>query len=191
MKHFAIGPFHPMGGFESKHQCLEWLDKQEKGSVMYVSFGSTTSLTHDQIQELAKGLDECGQKFIWVLRKADSNDIFARDDNGDVMKEHQLPQGYEEKVKNKGIVIRDWAPQIEILAHKSVGAKECYFVSEVLRVGVMVRDWAHRSELVMSNSIENAVKKLMVSKEGMEMKERAVKLGEAIKKSTSKGGASF
>ncbi|KAL2940935.1 Zeatin O-glucosyltransferase [Bienertia sinuspersici] len=220
MKHFAIGPFHPMGGFESKHQCLEWLDKQEKGSVIYVSFGSTTSLTHDQIQELAKGLDECGEKFIWVLRKADSNDIFAKDDNGDVMKEHQLPQGYEEKVKNKGIVIRDWAPQIEILAHKSVGGfmshcgwnscieslsmgvsivawpmysdqpRNAIFMSEVLRVGVMVRDWAHRSELVMSNSIENAVKKLMVSKEGMEMKERAVKLGEAIKKSTSKGGAS-
>ncbi|KAL2940879.1 Zeatin O-xylosyltransferase [Bienertia sinuspersici] len=71
--------------------------------------------------ELAKGLDNSGQKFLWVLRKVDPNDIFAEDDNGDIMKENQLPQGYEEKVKNKGIVVRDWAPQVEILAHKSVG----------------------------------------------------------------------
>ncbi|KAL2940925.1 Zeatin O-glucosyltransferase [Bienertia sinuspersici] len=219
VKHFAIGPFHPMDGFESNHQCLEWLDKQEKGSVIYVSFGSTTSLTHDQIQELAKGLEECGQKFIWVLRKADSNDVFDQD-NDTKMKEPQLPQEYEEKVKNKGTVIRDWAPQIEILAHKSVGGfmshcgwnscieslsmgvpiaawpmhsdqpRNAILVSEVLKVGVVVRDWAHRSELVTSNSIKNAVNKLMVSKEGKEMKERAIKLGESIRGSIVDGGAS-
>ncbi|KAL2940941.1 Zeatin O-glucosyltransferase [Bienertia sinuspersici] len=63
-------------------------------------------------------------------------------------------------------------------------------VSQVLRVGVVVRDWAHQSKLVMSNLIENAVKRLMVSKEGKEMKERTLKLGEAIRGSTTKGGAS-
>ncbi|KAL2924888.1 Zeatin O-glucosyltransferase [Bienertia sinuspersici] len=184
IKHFAIGPFHEVvhnTGSKSKHQCLEWLYKQEKGSVIYVSF---------------------------------------EDDNGDIMKENQLPQGYEEKVKNKGIVVRDWASQVEILAHKSVGGfmshcgwnscieslsmgvpiatwpmhsdqpRNAILVSEVLKVGVVVRDWAHRSELVMSNSIENASKRLMVSKEGKEMKERAVKLGGAIRGSTTKGGVS-
>ncbi|KAL2941171.1 Zeatin O-glucosyltransferase [Bienertia sinuspersici] len=210
IKHFGIGPLHPMSGFESQHQCLEWLDKQEKGSVIYVSFGSTTSLTNDQIQELAKGLDESGVKFIWVLRKADSNDVFV-EENGGKLKEPQLPKGYEE---------RDWAPQIEILAHKSVGGfmshcgwnscieslsmgvpivawpmhsdqpRNAVLVSEVLKVGVVVRDWARRSELVMSNSIENAVKRVMVSMEGMEMKERAIKLGEAISGSVVDGGAS-
>ncbi|KAL2924133.1 Zeatin O-xylosyltransferase, partial [Bienertia sinuspersici] len=121
MNHFAIGPLHPIvhdTGFESKHQCLEWLNKQEKGSVIYVSFGSITSLTDDQINELANGLDRCGKKFIWVLRNADPNDVVKQDDNKKL--EPQLPQGYEEKVENKGIVIRDWAPQLDILAHESI-----------------------------------------------------------------------
>ncbi|KAL2940937.1 Zeatin O-glucosyltransferase, partial [Bienertia sinuspersici] len=221
LKHFAIGPFHQVAqntSFKSKHHCLEWLDKQEKDSVIYVSFGSSTSLTDHQIQELANGLDKCGQKFLWVLRRADSTDVFAQESAK--VREPKLPQGYEEKVRNKGIVVKDWAPQAEILAHTSVGGfmshcgwnscleslsmgvpiaawpmhsdqpRNAVLVSQVLKVGVVVRDWAHRSEVVMSNSIENAVKRLMVSKEGNEMKERAVKLGEAIRGSTTKGGVS-
>ncbi|KAL2940939.1 Zeatin O-glucosyltransferase [Bienertia sinuspersici] len=93
MKHFAIGPLHPLVrdvGIKSKHQSLEWLDKQKKGLI----------------HELANGLDECEQKFIWVLRRADSSDIFAQE-NGR-LGEPQLPQEYEEKVKHKGIVVRDW-----------------------------------------------------------------------------------
>lgn len=61
---------------------------------------------------------------------------------------------------------------------------------KVLRIGVAVRDWAYNSELVMSNTIENAVKTLMISEEGKEMKERAAKLGEVIKGSVAKGGVS-
>ncbi|KAL2940928.1 Zeatin O-glucosyltransferase [Bienertia sinuspersici] len=123
------------------------------------------------------------------FEKADSNDVFAEDNGGKMKDQPQLPQGYEEKVKNKGIVVRDWAPQIEILAHKSVGGfmshcgwnscieslsmgvpivawpmhsdqpRNAVLVTEVLKVGVVVRDWARRSELVMSNSIEKCSEK--------------------------------
>ncbi|KAK2966743.1 hypothetical protein RJ640_001067 [Escallonia rubra] len=45
--------------------CLEWLDKQEPNSIIGLSLRTTTSLTDEQIQELALGLEESEQRFTW------------------------------------------------------------------------------------------------------------------------------
>ncbi|KAL0404889.1 UNVERIFIED_CONTAM: Zeatin O-glucosyltransferase [Sesamum radiatum] len=78
-KHWAIGPFNPLELTGKKpdgprHECLKWLDKQEPKSVLFASFGTTTSLPDEQIKELATGLEESEVKFIWVLRDADRGD---------------------------------------------------------------------------------------------------------------------
>lgn len=54
-KHWAIGPFNPVELVSPKntHPCLEWLDKQETNSVVYVAFGTTTVLEDEQIVEIA------------------------------------------------------------------------------------------------------------------------------------------
>ncbi|XP_021741032.1 zeatin O-xylosyltransferase-like [Chenopodium quinoa] len=151
IKYFALGPFHPVviksESGENKHHCLKWLDVQEKGSVIYVSFGSTTSLTDDQIEELANGLERCGEKFIWVLRKEDSNNVFV---DADKKKKPQLPEGYDERVKDRGIVVKDWAPQLEILAHPSVGGfmSHCGWNScmESISMGVPILAWPMHSD---------------------------------------------
>ncbi|KAL3324803.1 hypothetical protein AABB24_038749 [Solanum stoloniferum] len=61
-KNWALGPFNPVNlEFDKKetaidrHYSLEWLDKQPASSVIFVSFGSTTSLSEDEIRELAIG----------------------------------------------------------------------------------------------------------------------------------------
>ncbi|KAG5552464.1 hypothetical protein RHGRI_010518 [Rhododendron griersonianum] len=89
-KIWAVGPLNHGKKSESnsRHKCLEWLDKQVPKSVLYVSFGTTTSMTDEQIKELAMGLEQSKQKFIWILRDADKGDNFA----GDV-KRAQLPEG--------------------------------------------------------------------------------------------------
>ncbi|KAF6157817.1 hypothetical protein GIB67_038285, partial [Kingdonia uniflora] len=46
-------------------------------------------------------------------------------------------------------------------------------VSEVLKCGVVVREWVHRKEVVSVEAIETAVRKLMVSEEGKEIRKRA------------------
>ncbi|KAG5552485.1 hypothetical protein RHGRI_010536 [Rhododendron griersonianum] len=93
-KVWAIGPLNSdtkgdKRKSHSQHRCLEWLDKQAPKSVLCVSFGTTTTMADEQIKELALGLEQSKQKFLWVLRDADKGDIFA----GDVERS-PLPEGY-------------------------------------------------------------------------------------------------
>ncbi|KAL5166606.1 Zeatin O-glucosyltransferase [Glycine soja] len=36
-------------------------------------------------------------------------------------KRHELPNEFEERVEGMGLVVRDWAPQLEIQSHPSTG----------------------------------------------------------------------
>ncbi|KAH7842602.1 hypothetical protein Vadar_007180 [Vaccinium darrowii] len=91
------------------------------------------------------GLEQSEKKFIWVLRDADKGDIFA----GEVKKE-KLPDGFEERVKEVGIVVRDWAPQVEILGHPSIGGfmSQCGWNSclESITMGVPIAAWPMHSD---------------------------------------------
>ncbi|KGN54639.1 zeatin O-glucosyltransferase [Cucumis sativus] len=219
-KHWAIGPFNPLELSSSSHNihpCLEWLDQQEANSVVYVSFGTTTALEDEQIAEIARGLERSEQKFIWVLRDADKGDIF----NGEVRKS-ELPEGFEKRVKTegKGLVVRDWAPQLAILSHGSTGGfvshcgwnscmeaitmgvpmvawpmhsdqpRNSVLMTEVLRVGLLIREWSQRDKLVMATTIENAVRKLMASEEGHGMRKTVEELAVVMRQSVEENGVS-
>ncbi|RYR68985.1 hypothetical protein Ahy_A03g015500 isoform A [Arachis hypogaea] len=220
IKHFALGPFNPL--FPSKKSCkekdiiIEWLDKQEPNSVIYISFGTTTSLTEQQIKEIATGLEQSKKKFIWVLRDADKGDIF----DGQVRR-YILPDGFEERIEGMGLVIRDWAPQLEILRHNSTGGfmshcgwnssmesitmgvpiaawpmhsdqpRNMVLITQVLKIGLVVKDWAKRDELVTASEVENAVRTLMASKEGDEMRKTALKLRDAVLESMDEENKGF
>ncbi|XP_020083740.1 putative cis-zeatin O-glucosyltransferase isoform X1 [Ananas comosus] len=219
-KLFTVGPLNPVAvgqGKLQRHDCLEWLDKQPPASVLYVSFGSTTTLPDAQIEQLAIALLNSNHRFIWVLRDADRGDIFAE---GGKPREGRLPQGFAERVEGRGIVIRDWAPQLEILAHEATAAfvshcgwnscmesismgvpvvgwpmhsdqpRNAVFVSEYLKVGVVVRDWARREETVTAAEIEDAIKKVMVDDGAEEIRRRAKALGEAVRGAVADGGSS-
>ncbi|CAN4080913.1 unnamed protein product [Withania somnifera] len=217
-KQWAIGPILPAKldrVSNRKDICLEWLNKQPPRSVLYVSFGTTTSFSDREIKELAMGLEQSKQRFLWVLRDADRGDIFKGE-----ARRLELPEGLEERVKGVGLVVREWAPQPEILAHSSIGGfmshcgwnsciesitmgvpiaswpmhsdqpKNGFLVTEMLKIGLIVREWEKREELVSASIIENVVRKLMASEEGDVIRKRAEELGEAVRRSTEKGGAS-
>ncbi|KAK4719813.1 hypothetical protein R3W88_018151 [Solanum pinnatisectum] len=207
-KQWAVGPFNPVtiSGI-THHECLEWLDKQSPNSVILVSFGTTTSLSTEQIKELAIGLEKSQHKFIWVVRDATKGE-------GQV----QIPKGYENRVKERGIIVKDWAPQLEILAHTSTGGfmshcgwnscmesitmgvpiatwpmqfdqpRNAVFVTDVLKIGVVVKHWDRRDDIIDSTTIKNCVKKLMASTEGDEMRMRAIEFGKKVRESVKNGG---
>ncbi|XP_010056748.2 LOW QUALITY PROTEIN: zeatin O-glucosyltransferase [Eucalyptus grandis] len=223
-KHWAIGPFNPVKVPEktstrSAHWCMEWLDKQAPSSVIYVSFGTTTALSDEQIREIAMGLERSGQKFIWVLREADKADIFGGGGEARII---ELPQGFEEMAaaRDLGVVVRDWAPQLEILGHPATGGflshcgwnscmesismgvpilawpmhsdqpRNAVLITRVLKIGLIVKDWMSQDDVVKSSIIEGAVKALMVTEEGEEARKRAAELGAAVRGSMDEGGVS-
>ncbi|KAG6502698.1 hypothetical protein ZIOFF_034984 [Zingiber officinale] len=60
-----------IGGLNMRREdsrCMEWLDEKESGSVLYVNFGSLTSLTSEQAVEFGWGLANSGCAFLWVIR---------------------------------------------------------------------------------------------------------------------------
>ncbi|KNA21496.1 hypothetical protein SOVF_042680 [Spinacia oleracea] len=86
-----------------------WLNKHINGSVVYVALGSEFVPSQDDITELALGLELSMLSFFWALPKQATTQI-------------ELPNGFEERTRDQGLVWKNWAPQSKILAHDSVGA---------------------------------------------------------------------
>ncbi|XP_058110921.1 UDP-glycosyltransferase 76B1-like [Magnolia sinica] len=207
---FAVGPLYKFSPGSSNslltqdYSCMAWLDKQAPQSVIYISFGSLASITKTDLVEIAWGLANSDQPFLWVVRPGS---IHGHDCN-------ELPEGFEEKTRERGQIVK-WAPQQEVLAHPSVGGfwthngwnstlesicegvpmlcspylwdqnVHARYVSHVWRVGMQLEKWFDRSE------IEWAVRRLMVEIEGKEMRERVGGLKENAMRCMAKGGSSY
>ncbi|XP_071738988.1 UDP-glycosyltransferase 90A1-like [Rutidosis leptorrhynchoides] len=116
-KSWSIGPFcadqtltKTESLFSQKSSWMIWLDKKlELGSsVLYVAFGSQAEISLDQIQEIKLALEKSEVNFLWVMRKGVKESTLGFGD------------GFEERVKEKGIVVREWVNQREILEHEIV-----------------------------------------------------------------------
>ncbi|XP_022741636.1 UDP-glycosyltransferase 90A1-like [Durio zibethinus] len=92
---------------QKKPSWIKWLDqKLDQGcSVLYVAFGTQSEISSEQLKQIAIGLEESKANFLWVVRKKESE---------------VMDEGFEERVKERGIVVREWVDQREILMHQSV-----------------------------------------------------------------------
>ncbi|XP_022866340.1 UDP-glycosyltransferase 73C1-like [Olea europaea var. sylvestris] len=95
------------------NQCLKWLDSHEPNSVIYACLGSLGRLVPSQFIELALGLEASNYPFILVIRGGEKTQEIEK---------WILDDGYEERIKERGLLIRGWAPQVLILSHSSIGA---------------------------------------------------------------------
>lgn len=139
LRRMAKAPVYPVGPLarsvasspvSGSHVILDWLDKQPHESVIYVSFGSGGTLSSKQTMELAWGLEQSKQRFIWVVRPPLDHDVFdsyltagsgALNTAEGALDYHYLPEGFLIRTRDVGLVVPMWAPQPEILAHPSVG----------------------------------------------------------------------
>ncbi|XP_057789016.1 7-deoxyloganetic acid glucosyl transferase-like [Salvia miltiorrhiza] len=184
--------------------CIDWLDAQQPKSVIYVSFGSITVVTREQVLEFWHGLLNSSQRFLWVMRP---DSITDNEGNDQVLAELM------ERSKEKGLFV-EWAPQEKVLNHSAVGGflthsgwnstlesivagvpMICWpyfadqttnsrFVSEVWKIGLDIKDTCDR--LI----IEKAVRDLMEVRKD-EFLERAENMAKLVKMSGCKGGSSY
>nr|POE60679.1 udp-glycosyltransferase 89b2 [Quercus suber] len=106
---WAVGPVLPSGpnqrGGSSSgkvEEILTWLDTCEDCKVVYMCFGSQAILNNNQMEKLAIGLEKSGVQFVWVVKEP--TEVHVDGDNNTV------PQGFEDRVAGRGLVIRGWAP---------------------------------------------------------------------------------
>ncbi|XP_016471175.1 UDP-glycosyltransferase 86A1-like [Nicotiana tabacum] len=115
---YAIGPLFSPGftkssvktSLWSESDCTNWLDAKPCGSVIYVSFGSYAHTTKQNIMEIARGLVVSKVNFLWVLRP----DIVSSEETD------YLPIGYEEFIKDRGLIV-PWCCQTAVISHPAVG----------------------------------------------------------------------
>ncbi|RLN09683.1 hypothetical protein C2845_PM11G19600 [Panicum miliaceum] len=116
----------PSSDEDGASACLDWLDRQPKGSVVYVSFGSAGALSVERTAELAAGLEDSGHRFLWVVRLPSQDGInFAmftghRSDKDDPLA--WLPEGFVERTSGRGLAVAAWAPQVRVLSHPATAA---------------------------------------------------------------------
>ncbi|ONI19517.1 hypothetical protein PRUPE_3G282700 [Prunus persica] len=146
-KAWCVGPLcqvaqdEPHDDHQDKPIWIEWLDeKLEKGSwVLYVAFGTQAELSAEQLQEISKGLENSNINFLWVIRSKGSEETAAWDING-----------FEERVKGRGMVVKEWVDQRRILMHESVKGfvSHCGWnsVLEGICAGVPILAWPMMAE---------------------------------------------
>ncbi|TXG58402.1 hypothetical protein EZV62_016231 [Acer yangbiense] len=95
-----------------EHKYLKWLDSRKSSSVLYVCFGSLSSIQPQQLMEIGLGLEASNCSFIWAIRK----------DHLTYQLEKWLEEEkFEERIQGRGLIVQGWAPQVSILSHPSVG----------------------------------------------------------------------
>uniref|UniRef100_A0A5K1A949 Glycosyltransferase n=2 Tax=Nymphaea colorata TaxID=210225 RepID=A0A5K1A949_9MAGN len=131
----------------SSEDCSKWLDIHPRGSVLYVSFGSQHNISASQMRQLAMGLEESGVTFIWVVRPPVE---FSPEE--EFRSSEWLTEGFEERMMEtkRGLVVRNWAPQLTILSHESTGGflSHCGWNSllESFMCGVPIIGWPVAAE---------------------------------------------
>ncbi|KAH0694382.1 hypothetical protein KY285_021479 [Solanum tuberosum] len=94
-----------------EHGISNWLEKFEPRSVVFCAFGSQLILEKKQFQELVLGFELTELPFLLVVKPPQGTNSV----------EEALPEGFKERVQEKGLILDCWVPQLEILRHKSVG----------------------------------------------------------------------
>ncbi|KAJ0901204.1 putative 7-deoxyloganetin glucosyltransferase [Helianthus annuus] len=183
--------------------CLNWLDKHDPKTVIYVSIGSLATMTVEQLLEIWHGVVNSEKPFLWVRRPGSITGGYD---------ESKVPPELLERTKEIGCIV-EWAPQEDVLAHPAIGGflthsgwnstiesiaegvpMVCWpyfvdqqvnsrFVEEVWKMGVDMKDTCDRLR------VEKAVRDIMDSKHNV-FTQHARTWESLAKESISKTGSS-
>ncbi|KAM7532296.1 hypothetical protein LguiB_035706 [Lonicera macranthoides] len=179
-------------------EIIEWLDKKDENSVVFVSFGSEYFLSKEEIKEIANGLELSKVNFIWVVRFPVGERIEIKE---------VLPENFLARVGERGMVVEGWAPQAKILGRNSTGGfvSHCGWSSVmegmkfgvpiiamplhldqpinaklVVELGVGVEVVRDKNGKLESEKVAAVIKQVVVEKSGEVVRKKARDLSEKI-----------
>ncbi|KAG2709776.1 hypothetical protein I3760_05G257100 [Carya illinoinensis] len=207
---YCVGPLtastdnRSTGGNVTVPEWLKWLDLQPSQSVIFLCFGSLGLFSMEQLKEIAIGLEKSGIRFLWVVRNppTQSHGLATPIQSHEPDLDSLLPEGFLERTKERGLVVKSWAPQVAVLNHEAVGGfvTHCGWnsVLESICAGVPMIAWPLYAEqrinrvsmvkemriafpmnesengFVSAAEVEKRVRELMDSDEGKLIRERTL-----------------
>ncbi|XP_073132460.1 anthocyanidin 3-O-glucosyltransferase-like [Henckelia pumila] len=208
LHHFLnVGPLflssptpHISSTLNQENECLSWLEHQKAPkSLVYVSFGSVAVPPGNELTALAEALETCRFPFLWSLRQHAVK---------------LLPEGFQERTRELGKIV-SWAPQLQVLAHGSVGVLVTHggwnsiqesisngvpmicrpffgdhklnsrMIEDSWKIGVMVK-----GGVFTKNETIEALECIMASDAGEAMRENVKKMKDRAKEAMGSGGSS-
>lgn len=211
---YCIGPLISEKQINEGNECLVWLNSQPSKSVVFLCFGSLGVFGEEQLKEIAVGLENSGHRFLWVVKAPPHEG--DNESNSSILAQQEpdlntlLPQGFLERTKERGLVVKSWAPQVAVLSHESVGGfvTHCGWNSilEGVCAGIPMIGWplyaeqkinkvilveeiraglglekSGRGRFVNGVEIEKRVRELMESENGENIRRRVEELRDAAK----------
>ena len=196
--------------FQGSQDYIEWLNTKPKGSVVYVSFGSLSVLSKQQMEEMAKGLLGSGRPFLWVIRE--------KQNAGDEEEKERDKLSCLEELEKLGKIV-PWCSQVEVLSNTSVGCfvthcgwnstleslasgvpmvafpqwtdqgTNAKMIEDLWRTGVRVK--ADEEGIVEGEEIKRCLELVLGEEErGKEMRRNAEKWRALAREATMEGGSS-
>ncbi|XP_059077001.1 UDP-glycosyltransferase 74E2-like [Cryptomeria japonica] len=189
--------------------CIDWLNKKEAATVVYVSFGSLAVLSKEKIIEIALGLKASQHSFLWVIRP-DHN----KEEEKDI---HDFLEGFIEETMDQGLVV-SWCPQMAVLNLCSVGMFVTHsgwnsmleslssglpvltisqwsdqmtnskYIEEVWKTGIRLNKT--RDGPVGRDEMEKSIRTIMEGESGLDLRKNALQWKTLAKKAMVKGGSS-
>ncbi|KAL3630654.1 hypothetical protein CASFOL_023638 [Castilleja foliolosa] len=213
---YFVGPLVGDSNAGVEHECLKWLDSQPSKSVIFLCFGRRGLFSAQQLREMAVGLENSGHRFLWSVRNPPGGS--AANDEPDL--DALLPEGFLERTKDRGFVIKSWAPQKEVLSHDSVAGFVTHCgrssILEAVSYGVPMIGWPMYAEqrmnrvfmveemkvalpleeeaasgFVRAAELEKRVRELMDSKMGRAVRNRVEEMKKAAESAVREHGSSL
>eukprot|EP01018_Ginkgo_biloba_P018578 Gb_16816 [translate_table: standard] len=155
----------------AESNCLPSLDSKPRSCVVYVSL---VKMSQTQVQEIAMGLLESQQLFVWVsvLSHPAIGGFFTHGGWNSTLESLSLgvpmlifPQWYDQYT-NRMLIVKQWKVGIELEDHRNEGIN------------------------IDRGEISRATKALIIGEEGKTLRKNSHELREKIKGATSEGGSS-
>ncbi|THF99945.1 hypothetical protein TEA_002185 [Camellia sinensis var. sinensis] len=184
-------------------KCLQWLDKKEPNSVVYVNYGSVTVMTDQHLKEFAWGLANSKHPFLWIVRP----DIVMGDST-------ILPEHFVEETRDRGL-LASWCPQEQVLSHPSIGVflTHCgwnstlesicegvpiicwpFFAEQQTNCRYACTEWGIGMEVnhdVKRDEIVALINEMLEGDKGKQMRKKVLELKKEAEEATDVGGLSY